>query len=222
MRIIVLFCTLFLTAATPAFARGNFSINGTLATSFLSWNLARINSKSYEPTLQGSVLYSNDTCRFGLWGSWVTDDTSAAREVDLFGGCKVSSWLDLSLYYMDIGPTIGDSANWITTHITVSGTFGSLSHRYVIETSHSSPTGFQDVRFDSPQWKTQHGDLAASVIHKWSHSNGPHHSGVQIKWTAPKKWQLDVGRIALTPSVQIYKTIGDLKDQGIVLSLDFQ
>lgn len=223
MRTIILICiSILITISSPANGKEKFSISGTMTTSFLTWNMVHLNDEPYELTLQGGALYSSDMCRLGLWGSWVANNDSAAREIDIFGGCQILRWLDVSLYYMDIGPDIGDSANWITTQLTISGSWGALTHRYAIETSHLSSTGFQDVRFDFPHWKTRNGDFRFAVAHKWTHHNGPRHTGAQIKWRAPKKWQFDIGGIELSPSVQIYKTIGDLDDHGIVLSLEIQ
>lgn len=204
--------------AVPAFA-GNWSVNGKIASGFLSWDMVHVNDRSYEPTVQGSATYHVGPFFAGAWGSFVPGSRSAANEVDTYVGIKPAKWLSVSFQYMDIGPDLGDTANWLTVWSTVSGEWGSAAHRYGFRSSNASPVGFQDVRYDTPQWKTGIGVLQGAASYHWCHDDGPKYRGAQVIWTAPKELRFAVEGLNIVPSVQLYRTWGDIEDKGIVLSL---
>ena len=153
----------FLLNTVPALA-GDWSANGKIASGFLSWDMVHVNDYSYEPTLQGSATYYTGPVFAGVWGSVVPGRRSAGNEVDMYVGIKPAKWLNISFLYMDIGPDLGDSANWLTVWTSVSGEWGSAAHRYGFKSSSASPVGFQDVRYDTPQWKTDIGDLQGACL----------------------------------------------------------
>ncbi|MEI6649811.1 MAG: hypothetical protein WCL23_00055 [Candidatus Moraniibacteriota bacterium] len=204
--------------AVPALA-GDWSINGKFASGFLSWDMVHVNDRSYEPTVQGSATYHVGPVFAGVWGSVVPGRRSAGNEMDTYVGIKPAKWLIISFQYMDIGPDLGDSANWLTVWTSVSGNWGSAAHRYGFQSSHASPVGFQDVRYDTPQWKTDIGDLRMAVSYHWCHEDGPKYRGMQFIWSAPKELRFAVGNLNIVPTMQLYRTWGDLRDQGVVLSL---
>ncbi|HWQ60498.1 MAG TPA: hypothetical protein VN420_05150 [Candidatus Fimivivens sp.] len=207
--------------AIPAFA-GDWSVNGKIASGFLSWDMVHVNDRSYEPTLQGSVTYQSGPFSVGAWESVVPDSRSAANELDAYVGIKPTKWLDVTLLYMDIGPDLGDSANWFTVWTSASGNWGSAAHRYAFRSSNASPVGFQDVRYDTPQWKTDIGNLKMAASYHWCHDNGPKYRGAQIIWSAPKELCFAVEGLNIIPSVLLYRTWGDIEDRGVVFSVEIQ